>query len=83
MKFIRDLFMNVENSNWDIVRVLVGLSFVGLLAGCFYAIAKGATFDPIDYATACAVIVGTSGGGIAVRDISRAKAKRDGEKLEG
>lgn len=74
MKLIRDLFMGVSNSAWDLGRVMAGGSFASYTGGLLYALAKGHFPDWAALGTGYAALLAGAGALIGIKDVARATA---------
>ncbi len=75
MKFIRDLFMNVNNANWDLARIVGALGILMMLGGQVWNMLLGLPLDlgPAGMGGGLAAVLGGAAALIYAKD--RAKAE--------
>jgi len=77
---LKDLLGTVDNSAFELGRVLWAIGVLALLGFQGFALWKGQTFSPTEFGLGFAGILAAGGGGIAMKDAARAKtieAKKD------
>lgn len=70
-KFFKDLFCGPSNEHYELARVCLALTTLGLLIFQGYAIFKGQPFSPETFGIGAATILGGGGLGVALKDRAR------------
>ena len=74
MKLLRDLFMGVSNSGWELARVLAAWAVFSFSGAFIAAAARGQQIDFSALGVGFAAVLAGAGGLIWAKDTARAKA---------